>query len=176
LLGPGNQNGLALGVVPLVIAVVIAFVVVRMLVRRPRRAVVDGDVVEVRESERPSRLRVHRPRLPMPRRQLVPRTASEAYEASIELLARWPDSARHASETPAEHARRLRADPIGPSLSRLAADYALAEFGKRTLGRSNIVERSSAGDAFVRPPAGSGRKPNGRQRRPREWARAPVQS
>jgi hypothetical protein len=136
LLGRADQNGLALGVVPLVIAIVVAFVLIRMFVRRPRRSVVEGEVVEVREVERPTGMRLHRPRLAMPRRPLVPRTASEAYLASIELLARMPESARRASETPAEHARRLRADPIGPSLSRLAADYALAEFGKRTLGLS----------------------------------------
>ncbi|MEP6638930.1 MAG: DUF4129 domain-containing protein [Chloroflexota bacterium] len=136
MLGSAGQNGLALGVAPLVIAIVIAFVLVRMLARRPRRSVVDGEVVEVREPERPIGMRLHRPRLARPKRQLVPRTASEAYVASIELLARWPDSARHASETPAEHARRLGADAIGPSLRRLAADYALAEFGKRTLGPS----------------------------------------
>jgi hypothetical protein len=136
LLGPAGQNGLALGVLPLVIAIVVGFVLIRTFVRQPRRSVVTGDVVEVREVERPTRMRVHRPRLPVPRPQPVPRTASEAYLASIELLARWPEWARHASETPAEHARRLRGDPIGPSLSRLAADYALAEFAQRTLGRS----------------------------------------
>ena len=136
VMGSGGQDGLALGVVPLVIAIVVAFVVVRMLVRRPRRSVVDGDVVEVREQERPIGMGFRRPRLAGPRRQLVPRTASEAYVASIELLARSPESARRTSETPAEHARRLGDEPIGPPLRRLAADYALAEFGNRTLGRS----------------------------------------
>ena len=42
-------------------------------------------------------------------------------------------SMRRASETPAEHARRIHADPIGPPMGRLAADYALIEFGKRAL-------------------------------------------
>ena len=48
------------------------------------------------------------------------------------------------SETPTEHARRLRADPVGPTLGRLAADYALVEFGRRRLTPSEdrrAVER-----------------------------------
>jgi hypothetical protein len=133
LLGPGNQNGLALGVIPLVIAIVVAFVLIRMLVRRSRRAVVHSTPVEVREFERPTGMRLRRPRLPIPRRQGAPRTASEAYVASIDILAEWPEFERLPSETPAEHARRVRGAGIGPSLSRLAADFALAEFGRRTL-------------------------------------------
>ena len=120
--------------IPLIVAIVVALVVVRALIRRPRQAVVDGAVVEVREAERPIGMRFQRPHLPVRRREQVPRTASEAYVASLELLAaRWPESARLAAETPADHARRLRAAPIGPPLSRLAADYALVEFGQRTL-------------------------------------------
>jgi hypothetical protein len=144
LLGPDNGNGLNLGVVPLIVAIVVAFVVVRMLVKRPGRSDVVGDLVEIREVERPIGLRFHRPRLPMPRRHAVPRTASEAYVASLEILARWPESTRIASETPAEHACRVRAHPIGPPLSRLAADYALVEFGRRILAPSEhrrAVER-----------------------------------
>jgi hypothetical protein len=133
LLGRANQNGLALGVIPLVVAIVVAFVLVRALVRRPRRSVVDGGVVEVREAERPIGMRFHRPRLPIPRRPFVPRTASEAYIASLDVLARWPEFTRFPSETPAEHARRLRAGAIGAPLRHLAADYALVEFGQRTL-------------------------------------------
>jgi len=134
MFGPGNQSELALGVIPLIVAIVVAFIVVRALIRRPRQADVDGAVVEVREAERPVGMRFQRPHLPARRGQHVPRTASEAYVASLELLAaRWPESARRADETPADHARRLRTAPIGPSLSRLAADYALVEFGRRTL-------------------------------------------
>ena len=117
----------------LVIAVVVAFVVVRALVKRPGRSTVDGDIVELREGEGPIGIRLHRPRLPIPRRHRIPRGASEAYVASLEILARWPGSMRHASETPAEHAHRIRADPIGPPMGRLAADYALVEFGNRAL-------------------------------------------
>ena len=134
LFGPGNPNGLALGVIPLVAAVVVALVVIRGAHQAGHaEAVVDGTVVEVREAERPIGMRFQRPHLPGRRRPQVPRTASEAYVASLELLARWPESARLAAETPAGHARRLRDSPIGPPLSRLAADYALVEFGQRTL-------------------------------------------
>ena len=117
----------------LVIAVVVAFVVVRALVKRPGRSTVDGDILELREGEGPIGIRLHRPRLAIPRRHPVPRNASEAYVASLEILARWPGSMRRASETPAEHAHRIHADPIGPPMGRLAADYALVEFGKRIL-------------------------------------------
>ena len=132
LLGPGG-DGPDLSLVALVIAIVVAFVLVRALVTRPGRSVVDGDVVEVREAEGPIGIRLHRPRLSVPRRHPVPRNATEAYVASLALLARWPESMRGASETPAEHARRIRADPVGPPMGRLAADYALIEFGRRTL-------------------------------------------
>jgi len=136
LFGPGNRSDLALGVIPLIVAIVVAFVLVRALIRRPRQAVVDGAVVEVREAEMPTGMRFPRPRLPARGRQHAPRTASEAYVASLEVLARWPTLARLAAETPADHARRLRDAPIGPPLSLLAADYALVEFGRRTLTRS----------------------------------------
>jgi len=136
LFGPGNRSDLALGVIPLIVAIVVAFVLFRALIRRPRQAVVDGAVVEVREAEMPTGMRFPRPRLPARGRQHAPRTASEAYVASLEVLARWPTLARLAVETPADHARRLRDAPIGPPLSLLAADYALVEFGRRTLTRS----------------------------------------
>ena len=133
MLDPEGQNGLALGVIPLVVAIVIAFFLIRALVKRPRRSVVDGKVVEVRELERPTGMRFPRPRLQVPRRHGAPRSASEAYVASLDVLAKWPEFARLSSETPAEHARRLRAGAIGAPLRQLAADYSLAEFGHRTL-------------------------------------------
>ena len=135
VLGPGSQNGLALGVIPLVIAIVVSFVLIRLLVRRSRRSV-HSTPVEVREFERPTGMGFRRPRLPIPRRHVAPRSASEAYVATLDVLAQWPEFTRLPSETPAEHARRMRAVGIGPSLSRLAADYALIEFGRRTLTAS----------------------------------------
>ena len=132
MLDSEGQNGLALGVIPLVVAIVIAFFLIRALVSgRPIRG--RRPVVEVRELERPTGMRLPRPRLKMPRRHGAPRSASEAYVASLDVLANWPEFARLSSETPAEHARRLRAGPIGAPLRQLAADYSLAEFGHRTL-------------------------------------------
>jgi Domain of unknown function (DUF4129) len=143
--GPSPAQGLDLSLVPLVAAIVVSFLLVRRLVRRPGISALEGDVVEVRETERPTgHAWLHRPHLAIPRRQRVPDTASEAYLASLEVLAQSPDSARLESETPAEHARRLRADPVSLPLSRLAADYALVEFGQRTLAPSEhrrAVER-----------------------------------
>jgi hypothetical protein len=133
---PGAQ-GPILELVPLVVAVVAAFLLMRGLLGRPDLSEPDDDATEIRQTERPvGGVRLPRPHLPKPRRRLVPHTASEAYLASLEILTQWPESARLASETPAEHVRRLRADPIGLPLSRLAADYALAEFGQRTLAPS----------------------------------------
>jgi hypothetical protein len=106
---------------------------IRMLVRRSRPPVVHSTPVEVREFERPTAMRFPRPRLPIPRRQVAPRSASEAYVASLDVLAQWPEFTRLPSETPAEHARRVRSVGVGPALGRLAADYALVEFGRRTL-------------------------------------------
>jgi hypothetical protein len=136
-LRPSGVGAVILGLVPLVIAIVAAFLLARRLLRRPRLAVVEGDITEIRESEGPiAGVRLHRPHLPVPRRQLDPRNASEAYLASLDILAQQGASARLGWETPAEHARRLRADPAGPLLGRLAADYALEEFGQRTLAPS----------------------------------------
>jgi hypothetical protein len=136
-LGLPVSGGLILGLVALVIAIVVAFLLTRGLLRRPLLSTVESDLIEVRERERPTGgFRLRRPYLPIPRRHFVPRTASEAYLASLEVLGHRPEAARRETETPAEHARRLRASPIGLPLSRLAADYALAEFGQRTLTSS----------------------------------------
>jgi len=132
--GPSSADGLVLGLVPLVIAIVVTFLLARRLLGTPGLSDLESDLNEVRETERPAgRLGLRRPHLRRPRRHPVPHTASEAYLASLEILAQWPDTARLGSETPAEHARRLGADSIRLPLSRLAADYTLAEFGQRTL-------------------------------------------
>jgi Domain of unknown function (DUF4129) len=131
---PSGAQVVAIGLVPIVVAIVVAFLVVRTLLHRTGRFAMDDEVVEIRETERPSipiRLRV--PKRPAQRRPRVPETASEAYLATLELIARTPGSARLASETPREHARRMGSDPAWLPLHRLAADYTLAEFGRRVL-------------------------------------------
>jgi hypothetical protein len=133
-LGPSGAQGVILGLIPVVIAIVVAFLLVRALVGRPRLSTVEDDLIETRETERPTRgIRLSRPQLLVPRRPRDPKTASEAYLASLEVLSHRPESARRGSETPSEHANRLRDDPISLPFGRLAADYALAEFGGRTL-------------------------------------------
>jgi hypothetical protein len=64
------------------------------------------------------------------RRRTTPVDAVTAYVALIDDLDHRPTVRRDPSETPAEHARRLRHDGVGAlGLDLLAADYALARFG-----------------------------------------------
>ncbi len=143
--GPSGAEAVILGLVPIVVAVVVLFLLVRRFLGQPVPGNDGHEILEIRETEGPTGgLRIHLPHLPAPRRRPVPQTASEAYLASLDVLAPLPDLARAESETPAEHARRLRTDPIGPTLGRLAADYSLAEFGHRTLAAAEhrrAVER-----------------------------------
>jgi len=133
-LGPSGAQAFVLGLVPIVIGIVVAFLLARRLLRRPDLAEIDREVVEIRENEPPSaRLRSLRPHVRLPQRPRAPRTASEAYLASLDVLATRPDAARSRSETPAEHARRLRPGEVGLPIGRLAADYALEAFADRRL-------------------------------------------
>ncbi len=133
-LGPAGTEAVILGLVPIVIGFALAFLLIRRFLGRSMFELADRDMTEIRETEGPTGgIRLRLPHIDVPRRQPDPRTASEAYLASLEVLAASPEIARSGSETPAEHARRLRGDPAGPTLARLAADYALAEFGRRRL-------------------------------------------
>lgn len=133
--GSPGAEVVVLGLVPIVLALVAAFLLVRALLRRNGRVAVDGDVPEVREMERPAGgIWPRRPQRPRARRMRVPETASDAYLATLELLSRSPDTARLASETPREHAHRIGGSNAAWSpLRRLAAAYMLAEFGRRRL-------------------------------------------
>ena len=133
-LGPSGTDAVILGLVPIVVGLVVAFLLVRRFLGRPVAEDVDRDVIEIRETESPTGgLHLRLPHLPAPRRHPAPQTAAAAYLASLDILATSPNTARMASETPAEHARRIRASPTGPALGHLAADYALVEFGRRRL-------------------------------------------
>src|SRR5207344_591682 len=46
---PAGTRGLALGALPVVLAIIVAFLVLRTVLRRPTRVTVDGEVVEERE-------------------------------------------------------------------------------------------------------------------------------
>ena len=146
--GPSGSQAVVLGFVPIVVAIIAAFLVVRTLLRRNGRLAADGGVPEIREIERPAGgIRLRRPNRSTPRRAGVPETASDAYLATLELLARSPGSARLASETPREHARRIGSNATWSPLRRLAADYTLVEFGGRTL---TPAEHRRAIDAWRR--------------------------
>ncbi len=67
-------------------------------------------------------------------RRAEPTGAAAAYVALVRDLDAHPEVRRGAAETPAEHAARLRSDGRATlSLDLLAADYALARYGGRTL-------------------------------------------
>jgi hypothetical protein len=134
---------LVLALLPIALAAIF-LALVRVLHRRPI-IVDDAAVVEVRERERPA-VFVRLPRLPArrPHRAADPRSASEAYLASLEVLAASTDGSRAPSETPAEHARRVRSLDATAGIGRLAADYELAEFGGRGLSaaeHARAIER-----------------------------------
>lgn len=122
-----------LGLLPIIIAAVAVVLLARALLSRPRMIDTDGGFEETRQPERPAAIRLPTVRLARPHRSRDPRTASEAYVASLALLRNSDDRARGSTETPAEHAARLPRDADGFALRRLAADYALVEFGRRTL-------------------------------------------
>ncbi|HEX5395915.1 MAG TPA: DUF4129 domain-containing protein [Candidatus Limnocylindria bacterium] len=126
-LTPGG-DGSWVGTVLLVtlLAVVAILIIVRMLGRRTVRTRLASDN-EMRATELPTP-QLHMPRIHLPQRSRAPRTAREAYLAVLHLLV-GTDAARAVDETPAEHARRLRAADV----SRLAADYQLDAFGGRAL-------------------------------------------
>jgi hypothetical protein len=116
-------------VLALAVAMVAIVVLVRLWGRRQRPD--DEAVREIRMIDRgePSRAG---PRLQPRRRRRAepPSDAVAAYRALVADLDGLPDLRREAVETPAEHARRLRASGrAGLSLELLAADYALARFG-----------------------------------------------
>jgi hypothetical protein len=106
-------------------AIVATIIFARLWVRRP--SLIDDAVAETRmidrgEARRPANR-------PWRRRRAAPVDAVSAYLALNEDLASQPDVQRRPAETPAAHARRLRASghhELGLDL--LVADYALARF------------------------------------------------
>jgi hypothetical protein len=72
---------------------------------------------------------------PRKRRKASPHDVVGAYVAAVEELEKDPDYARRDSETPAQHATRLRRKgiEIAPDLGRLAAGYQLARYAERPI-------------------------------------------
>jgi len=133
LVGSGGASVPGVGLVALIAATVAAALLIRALIQRPPTSELHRGFVETREVEPIVSLRLPTLRLGLPARQRAPTTASQAYLASLGVLAASPDLARLAGETPSEHAARISTSPPGSALRRLAADYTLAEFGRRTL-------------------------------------------
>jgi hypothetical protein len=121
-----------LGGLGIIVAVIAILILLRLWMRQI--GPVETDPNEIRTIDRgdePSRSRVRARR----RRRTAPDDAVTAYVALIDDLERRPEVRRDPSETPAEHAGRLRDEGRGAlALDLLAADYALARFGGIELG------------------------------------------
>jgi hypothetical protein len=114
------------------LAVVGVLLLVVVWMRRTR-APDDLAVAETRMVDRSGEPRPRR-RVRRPHRRPDPTDAVEAYVALLHDIERDPDLRRALSETPAEHAARLRdAGFEGLSLDLLAADYAIARDAGRIL-------------------------------------------
>jgi hypothetical protein len=117
------------------LGILIAVIVVLLLLRLWMRQIgpVETDPNEIRTIDRggdPD----HIGRRSRRQRRATPSDAVTAYVALIEDLDGRATVRRDPSETPTEHARRLRDEGTGGlSLDLLAADYALARFGGITL-------------------------------------------
>jgi hypothetical protein len=131
---PADGVGLlGMGVVVLVLVAIGVILLARAWMRRPRDFT--GDAGDERSFDLPEAL--DEPAGPRRRRRSIAAQPATAAEAYIHLMADLDDRGtvrREPSETPAEHARRLReSDEAGPSaavpLALLAADYGLATFG-----------------------------------------------
>jgi len=117
------------------LGILVAVIAILLLVRLWMRQIgpVETDPNEIRTIDRgdePDRVAARTRR----RRRSTPDDAVTAYVALVEDLDGRASVRRDPSETPAEHARRLRDDGTGAlALDLLAADYALARFGGVTL-------------------------------------------
>lgn len=113
------------------LGVVLTLIAVAILIRlwMGRVSAIEADLHEIRTIDRSDGPPTARGR-GRRRRGPAPTDAVAAYIALVDDLDHRPAVRRDPSETPAEHARRLRADDLGGlSLDLLAADYALARFG-----------------------------------------------
>jgi hypothetical protein len=130
--------GIALGLIVAVVVVIALFFLILRLVRG--RIVVaqrrDGSDLDEREVLTPD-LGLRLPSLPRPRfgRTATPGSASQAYLAFLADLEPMPEMRRDPAEPPASHARRLRETGlVEPAAARLAADYQLEQYARRSLG------------------------------------------
>ena len=121
----------------LVVLIGVLLVFYRIMTSEPRSGPPPPELQE-RQALRPSPLPgglgwIHFPRLAF-RREVLPRTASQAYLAVLDRLDGDERLRRMPSESPAAHARRLRAIGEGSlSLDLLAADFELERYREATL-------------------------------------------
>ena len=130
----GPEIALAAFAALLLLVVVVALVALRLWLRRtPIDAAADEEVRFIDHSgaaQAPARPR----RAARFRRRPSPADAVAAYRDLLDDLEGRPPVAREAGETPAEHARRLRAlGHGGLALDLLAADYGLVRFAGEAL-------------------------------------------
>jgi len=139
-------------VVAIVLGVGALLLLARVWLRRSRGTVTDEDELRVIDRGEGSEPPARRSRAARFRRRGRPADAVAAYRALLaELDGRRP-VAREPGETPAEHARRLRAAGHGGlGLELLAADYGVARFGglplsdaetRRAIGRAERLRRA----------------------------------
>jgi hypothetical protein len=143
--------GLALWALTIVVLVMAIYGVARWLLRR-RTVLVeeldDGDadtehaiLVPTADHKQSRRRRGRRP--------AAPHDAVAAYLGALAELEEHPDLARVPTETPAQHAARLRVSGMDGAreLARLAAAYQLARYGER---RITVLENVRAVSRFQR--------------------------
>lgn len=161
---PGQQQAVAGqdGTVLAAVLVAIAVGVLILLAYIVRRLGANPDPDGEGQPARPQEERVFvLPRLRLPRRRPAlqargrsPRPASDAYLAALAAFSAHGTLGRRASETPAQHARRVGPLVDSLALSLLSADYALEEYGQRTLTTRETrraQERSRRLQVLVRP-------------------------
>ena len=146
-------TGFAVGffILLLVLGVIAALVLARLWLRRQPVAAPDADETRVIDHGGNGEAPARRPRASRFRRRPHPADAVAAYRALLDDLDGRPPVAREPGETPAEHARRLRAAGHGGlGLDLLAADYGLVRFGgaaltaaetRRALGRAERLRQ-----------------------------------
>jgi hypothetical protein len=142
---PQPPTGAAPDLTPLlVISLIIGLLVlVRVLFLLAGRANVEelgAETLETRSSEPITLPSLRLPRLrraPGKGRRGVPLTAAQAYVLSLEALAGGPHE-RLVTETPREHATRIRGASVGADIGRLATDYQLDRFAQRRLSATEI--------------------------------------
>jgi len=126
---PATDPAVILGIGGLGIVVAIVAILILIRLWMGQIGPVDADPMEIRTIDH-GEAPVTAAQGSRRRRRPTPVDAAGAYLALVDEIERRPFVRREPAETPAEHARRLRADGQGDlSLDLLAADYALVSFG-----------------------------------------------